>query len=373
VGWDSCPDSTARECHPTWVARHIDDEDDEYQKTTWLKVYLLVLRITVLTTRVLVTGGAGFIGSHLTEALLARGDHVTVVDDESTGSAQNLTAVRGHERFKYVGGSVSDVKLLGELTRDVDVVYHLAAAVGVALIARKPMETIERNIFPTELLFSLLRTRWQSGQKVKCFLASTSEVYGKNPKPIWSEDDDLVFGSTTRPRWSYGASKAIDEFLALASWREFRFPIVIGRFFNVVGPRQSGAYGMVLPRFVDAALQNRPLVVHDDGQQVRCFAHVHDVVCAVLALMEIESAVGRVFNIGSDQPITIFELARQVLIASGSNSQVEFQSYRQAYDQDFEDIRRRIPDLSRLRATINYQPQYDLAAIVRDVIASKRR
>jgi UDP-glucose 4-epimerase len=318
--------------------------------------------------RVLITGGAGFIGSHLTEALLARGHYVTVIDDESTGSVRNLAEVLGHERLRYVAGSVSDSELLESLTNHVDEVYHLAAAVGVALIARKPMETIERNIYPTELLLSLLRARWQSGQKVKCFLASTSEVYGKNPKPLWSEDDDLVFGSTTHPRWSYGASKAIDEFLALASWREYGLPIIVGRFFNVVGPRQTGAYGMVLPRFVDAALQGDPLVVHDDGQQIRCFAHVRDVVQAVLALMDNESAVGRVFNIGSDQPVTIFELARQVLLATGSSSKIEFQGYRQAYDEDFEDIRRRIPDLSRLRATIDYHPMYDLPAIIRDVI-----
>jgi UDP-glucose 4-epimerase len=322
--------------------------------------------------RVLVTGGAGFIGSHLTEALLGRGDWVTVVDDESTGSAKNLAGVVGHERFTFVPGSVGDRSLLEHLLRNVEVVYHLAAAVGVALIARKPMETIERNIFPTELLFSLLRARWQAGEPVKCFLASTSEVYGKNPKPIWSEDDDLVFGSTTRPRWSYGASKAIDEFLALASWREYKFPVVIGRFFNVVGPRQTGAYGMVLPRFMDAAVQHRPLVVHDDGQQVRCFAHVADVVRAVVTLMETESAVGRVFNIGSDRPVTIFELAKQVILAAESRSTIEFQSYRQAYDDDFEDIRRRIPDLSRLRATIRYEPRYDLSAIIQDLLASRR-
>ena len=173
----------------------------------------------------------------------------------------------------------------------------------------------------------MLRERRQSGAKLKCFLASTSEVYGKNPKPVWGEEDDLVFGSTTRPRWSYGASKAIDEFLALASWREFGLPVVIGRFFNVVGPRQTGAYGMVLPRFVDAALAGRPLTVHDDGQQIRCFAHVRDVVGAVIRLMETESAVGRVFNIGSDQPVTILELARQVIAMAGSKSAIQFESY----------------------------------------------
>ncbi len=318
--------------------------------------------------RTLVTGGAGFIGSHLTEALLARGDQVTVIDDESTGSARHLDAVRTHERFTFVAASVADDEVMARLTAEVDEVYHLAAAVGVALIARNPLETIERNIYPTELLFSLLRERWRSGAKLKCFLASTSEVYGKNPKPVWDEEDDLVFGATTRPRWSYGASKAIDEFLALASWRQYGLPIVIGRFFNVVGPRQTGAYGMVLPRFVDAALQERPLTVHDDGQQVRCFAHVRDVVGAVIRLMETEAALGRVFNIGSDQPVTILELAKQVIAAAGSRSSIQFESYAQAYDDDFEDIRRRIPDLSRLKTTIGYKPQLTLADVIRELV-----
>ena len=321
----------------------------------------------------LVTGGAGFIGSHLTEALLARGDYVTVIDDESTGSARHLDGVRAHKHFRFVAGSVADEPIMRDLTADADEIYHLAAAVGVALIARKPLETIERNIYPTELLFSLLREHWQSGRKLKCFLASTSEVYGKNPKPIWNEDDDLVFGSTTRPRWSYGASKAIDEFLALASWREFGLPIVIGRFFNVVGPRQTGSYGMVLPRFVDAAVAGRPLTVHDDGKQIRCFAHVRDVVQAVIKLMETESALGKVFNIGSDQPITIGELAKQVIAAAGSKSSLQFESYAQAYDEDFEDIRRRIPDLSRLQQTIGYKPQFTLADVIRELVDSQKR
>ncbi|MFV2068444.1 MAG: NAD-dependent epimerase/dehydratase family protein [Pirellulales bacterium] len=322
--------------------------------------------------KVLVTGGAGFIGSHLTEALLARGDEVTVVDDESTGAAANLAVVQDHDRFRYVRGSVGDADLLEQLTADVDQVYHLAAAVGVALIARKPMETIERNIYPTELLLANLRRRTQAGEKVQCFLASTSEVYGKNPKSIWCEEDDLVFGSTTKPRWSYGASKAIGEFMALASWREHRVPVVVGRFFNVVGPRQTGAYGMVLPRFVEAALSGRPLTVHDDGKQERCFAHVGDVIGGVVDLMGRREAVGRVFNIGSDQPISILDLAHQVVEAAHSTSAVEFQSYCDAYDKDFEDIRRRVPDLSRLRATIGYQPRYDLAAIIQELIAGKR-
>ncbi|MEO8495785.1 MAG: GDP-mannose 4,6-dehydratase [Planctomycetota bacterium] len=322
--------------------------------------------------QVLVTGGAGFIGSHLTEALLARGDRVTAIDDESTGNAKNLDAARQHERLTYIQGSVGDEQIVRELTAGVDEVYHLAAAVGVALIARAPMETIERNIFPTELILSCLRERIQRGEKVKCFLASTSEVYGKNPKAIWAEEDDLVFGSTTRARWSYGASKAIDEFMGLASHREYGLPVVIGRFFNVVGPRQTGAYGMVLPRFVDAALSGQPLIVHDDGKQTRCFAHVNDVVRAVVTLMETDAAVGRVFNIGSDQPISIIELAQRVVELSDSSSAIEFQTYAEAYDEDFEDIRRRVPDLTRLKNTIGHQPKHDLADMIRQVIDSKR-
>ncbi|MFP6574120.1 MAG: SDR family NAD(P)-dependent oxidoreductase [Pirellulaceae bacterium] len=318
--------------------------------------------------RILITGGAGFIGSHLTETLLARGHQVTVVDDESTGSAANLSHLQEGSELTYIQGDIGDLDLIRQVTRDVDQVYHLAAAVGVALIASQPIETIERNIYPTQLLFAELRKRVEQGAAVRVFLASTSEVYGKNPKATWTEEDDLVFGATTKPRWSYGVSKAIDEFLALACWRQFRLPVVIGRFFNVVGPRQSGAYGMVLPRFVQAARDNQPLVVHDDGKQIRCFAHVHDVIGAVLQLMETDEALGKVFNIGSDQPVSIKELAQTVVRLSSSHSEIQFQSYTDAYDADFEDIRRRVPDLSRIKQTIDYQPQYDLEAIIQELI-----
>jgi UDP-glucose 4-epimerase len=319
--------------------------------------------------KTLVTGGAGFIGSHLTEALLARGDRVTVIDDESTGRLANLAAAKANANLTIVRGSVSDFDVVRPLLDGVSEVYHLAAAVGVALIARQPLQTIERNIYPTQLLLDELCRRHEAGQSVRFFLASTSEVYGKNPKPRWSEDDDLVFGPTTRPRWSYGASKAIDEFLTLACARQFGLAVVIGRFFNVVGPRQTGAYGMVLPRFVDAALAGQPLVVHDDGQQQRCFAHVADVVRAVLALMQSPAATGRVFNIGSDVPVTILDLAQRVVALTGSASPIEFLSYAQAYDADFEDIRHRVPDLSRLESTLGQHPSRDLDAIIRDVVA----
>ncbi|HWA99010.1 MAG TPA: SDR family NAD(P)-dependent oxidoreductase [Pirellulales bacterium] len=323
--------------------------------------------------RILITGGAGFIGSHLADALLARGDTVTVVDDQSTGNLANLAQAQRSDRFRFVPGSVADRDLVRRLIADVDVVYHLAAAVGVQLIARDPVRTIETNIYPTELILAELKLRHDRGESVKLFLASTSEVYGKNPRPRWTEEDDLVFGPTTRARWSYGVSKAVDEFLALAYAREHGLPLVIARFFNVVGPRQSGAYGMVLPRLVDAALRGGPLVVHDDGQQVRCFAHVADVVGAVMALMETPAALGRVFNVGSDQPVKILDLARRVAAVVDPELPIHFQSYAEAYSPDFEDVRSRVPDLTRLRETIDFHLRHDLDAIIRDVIASKKR
>jgi UDP-glucose 4-epimerase len=320
----------------------------------------------------LITGGAGFIGSHLAEALLNRGLRVTVIDDESTGNVANLAAIIHHDRFRYCRGSVADRELLSQLLSDVDEVYHLAAAVGVQLIVNNPIRTIETNVYPTELLLAELHRQQEQGRAVKLFLASTSEVYGKNPKPTWTEEDDLVFGPTTKPRWSYGVSKAIDEFLALAYWQEYRLPVVIARFFNVVGPRQTGTYGMVLPRFVDAALAGEPLVVHDDGQQTRCFAHVTDVTAAVLALMQTPGLEGQVFNVGSDQPISILALAQRVIAAIDPSLSVEFQSYARAYSSDFEDVRCRVPDLTRLRRAIEFRPQLSLDDVIRDVISWKR-
>ncbi len=322
---------------------------------------------------VLITGGAGFIGSHLAEIMLARDCRVTVIDDESTGTIENLAAIKDHFNFHYIQDTVANKSLMRQVVSDVDEVYHLAAAVGVQLISAAPIHTIETNIYPTELLLSELLRRKKLGHNVKLFLASSSEVYGKNPKPRWSEDDDMVWGPTTRMRWSYGASKAIDEFLALAYWREHQLPIVIGRFFNVVGPRQTGRYGMVLPRFVDAAMEGQPLVVHDDGQQVRCFAHVSDVLRAVIELMETPKAVSGVFNIGSDEQVSINELAQRVIAATGKEElTIEYQSYSAAYDEGFEDVRCRVPDLRRLEATIDSRPTYDLTAIIREVVEHAR-
>lgn len=321
---------------------------------------------------VLVTGGTGFIGSHLAEALVTRGDRVTVIDDESTGTAANLAALRGQPDFTYVRGSVADTALVERLLEGVDEVYHLAAAVGVELIAQDAVRTIETNIGPTANLCDLLRARHAAGQPVKLFLASTSEVYGKNPKPRWTEEDDLVLGATTRPRWAYGASKAIDEFLVLGLHRQIGLPVVVGRFFNVVGPRQTGRYGMVLPRMIDAALDGGPVIVHDDGRQTRCFAHVTDVVGNVLALMSRPEAVGRIFNIGGDEPIEIIELAKRVVAAVDPRVRIAFQTYAEAYGADFEDVRARVPDLTRLRALLGARPNRELNAVIAEVVAWRR-
>ena len=313
---------------------------------------------------VLVTGGAGFIGSHLVDALLARGEQVTVLDDLSTGSAKNLTQANVHPQFRFVSGNASQPELLKELCRDAEEVYHLAAAVGVALVNAQPMDAIQRNIEPTRLLLETLAELRQNGRAVKVFIASSSEVYGRNPLPVWNEEADLVFGPTTKPRWSYGMSKAIDEFLALGWYKTIGLPVVIGRFFNVVGPRQTGAYGMVLPRFVSAALAHEPLIVHGNGSQTRCFAHVNDVISAVLGLMQTPAAEGQIFNIGSDEPISILALAQLVIELTQSRSVIDFQDYAAVFDADFEDVAHRVPDLTRLQRTLAWQRTHSLNAII---------
>ena len=315
----------------------------------------------------LVTGGAGFIGSHLTERLLELGHEVTVLDDLSTGARDNLRAVESHPRLRIRVGSITDRVLLADVLPGTDVIYHLAAAVGVKLVADDPVRTIETNIYPTELLLQLAA---QGGQRF--FLASTSEVFGKNPRESWTEEDDLHLGPTSRPRWAYGCSKAIDEFLALAYHRKYGLKVIVGRFFNVVGPRQVGHYGMVVPRFVDQALDNKPVVVYDDGGQVRCFAHVREVVDSVIQLMRTPSAAGRVFNIGSDQPVSIRELAEEVTRRVNSVARIEYIPYSEAYGEDFEDVRRRVPCLDRLEATIGSKPRMPLGEILDDIIRWKR-
>ncbi|VAX42657.1 dTDP-glucose 4,6-dehydratase [hydrothermal vent metagenome] len=317
--------------------------------------------------RCLVTGGAGFIGSHLTEELLKRGHDVTVLDDLSTGDNQNLNAVLNHPNFHFCQGSITDPIKLSQVVTGVEVIYHLAAAVGVKLVAEDPVRTIETNIYPTELL---LRHAINGGQKF--FLASTSEVYGKNPKERWTEEDDLHFGPTSRPRWAYGCSKAIDEFLALAYYQKYGLKVSIGRFFNVVGPRQVGNYGMVVPRFIDKALAGESLTVYDDGEQIRCFGHVQQVVKSVIELMETPEAEGKVFNIGGDEPVSMNQLAQKAIERTNSASTINYMSYSDAYSKDFEDIRRRIPDTSRLENILGFKPDMPLDDILDDIIKHKR-
>ena len=334
----------------------------------WLEIDLSTRHCST-AQRALITGGAGFIGSHLAQLLLQQGHQVTVVDDESTGSGSNLASILDDPAFTYLQGSVTDPALMGKLVEETDEVYHLAASVGVQRIVDAPIESIERNIAPVEILLSKLLEQARAGRPLKLFLASSSEVYGNNPKATWTEQDNLVFGPTTCLRWSYGAAKAVDEFLALAYHRQHQLPVVIGRFFNVVGPRQSGQYGMVLPRLVERALAGKQPVVHDDGAQVRCFAHVQDVCRAVVELMQVSGAAGEVFNIGSDQPISIGELAQKVIEAVDPSLTVEYQPYAEAYSDDFQDVRCRVPDLRKLRQTIDFEPQFDLNAIIHEVIA----
>jgi UDP-glucose 4-epimerase len=315
----------------------------------------------------LVTGGAGFIGSHLVEALLAVGRRVSVIDDLSTGNVGNLDGVREHPDVRLVLDTMNNQSAFAELLEEADEVYHLAAVVGVRLVLEEPERTVSTNLDPTAFLLQRLAARPRP-----VFIASTSEVYGKNPKMPLSEDDDLVLGPTNRSRWVYACSKALEEYLALAEHRRSDLPVVIGRFFNVVGPRQIGRYGMVLPRFIDQALSGGPLVVHDDGQQVRCFAHVGDIVRAVMKLMDTPATYGGVFNLGSDEPVTIRELAETVARLIDPRLKIEHISYESAFGGGFEDIRCRIPDLSRVRQAIGYRPRYGLQEIVREVIAWRK-
>ncbi len=325
-------------------------------------------RTAATMAKCLVTGGAGFIGSHLTELLLSQGHVVVVLDNLSTGRAHNLDAVKHNSRLEIRNGSITDPVALGEAVHGVDMIFHLAAAVGVKLVADDPVRTIETNIYPTD---HLLRLAVQGSVK-KFFLASTSEVYGKHPGESWVEDDDLHLGPTSRPRWAYGCSKAIDEFLALAYHKKFGLGVTVGRFFNVVGPRQVGNYGMVVPRFVEAALRGGPVIVYDDGSQVRCFAHVREITQCIAKLMATESAEGRVFNIGSDQPVSILDLAKRVIAKTNPGVEVQFVPYAQAYSEDFEDVQRRVPNVNRLYETIGQKPVTTLDQILDDIIAWKR-
>jgi UDP-glucose 4-epimerase len=317
--------------------------------------------------RALVTGGAGFIGSHLTEALLQAGHEVAVLDDLSTGRLLNLAAVADHPRLEVVEGTVTDEPLVRKLVAGVDIVYHLAAAVGVRLILDRPVGTIETNIVGTE---TVLRAAREARPRV--VLASTSEVYGKNDRVPLSEEDDRVLGPTTKSRWSYACSKAIDEFLGLAYHHEHRVPVTIVRFFNTIGPRQTGRYGMVVPRFVRQALDGGPITVYGDGRQTRCFTDVEDSVRATIALAEAPAAVGEVFNVGTTHELTIQALAERVRALAGSAAAIVQVAYDQAYQPGFEDLRRRVPDIRKAERVAGYRPRVALDETLRRVIAHLR-
>jgi UDP-glucose 4-epimerase len=313
--------------------------------------------------RVLITGGAGFIGSHLADACLARGDEVFILDDLSTGSIDNIRHLRGNPRFHYTIESVHHGPTVAELVDQCDVVFHLAAAVGVRLIVESPVRTIETNVHGTEVVLAQANKK-----KKKVLIASTSEVYGLSNQIPFTEDGNLVLGPTSKGRWSYACSKAIDEFLALAYWRERKLPTVIVRLFNTVGPRQTGQYGMVVPTFIKQALTGRPITIHGDGCQSRCFADVSDVVGALLALMDNPSAIGEVFNIGSNEEVTIRELATRVKALAGSESEIVLIPYEQAYGEGFDDMPRRVPDISKAGRLIGYRPTRSLEQIIQSVI-----
>ena len=313
--------------------------------------------------RALITGGAGFIGSHLTEALLDGGHQVLILDNLSTGSIDNISHLKGRPGFEYFIDSVDNEPLLAELIDRSDIVFHFAAAVGVKLIVEQPVYTIETNVHGTEVVL-----KHANKKKKLVVIASTSEVYGKSEDVPFREDADLVMGPTPKHRWAYACSKAIDEFLALAYWKERKLPVIIVRFFNTVGPRQTGQYGMVIPNFVRQALAGEPITVFGDGTQSRSFTHVHDVVGALLKLVVEPQAIGKVINIGNTQEVSIGQLAERVKALSGSKSPIRLIPYDQAYESGFEDMPRRVPDLTRVRALIGYEPKFNLDDILTQVI-----
>lgn len=314
----------------------------------------------------LVTGGAGFIGSHLVAHLLRDGGSVTVLDDLSTGSFDNISPFTAHPRFRFAIDSITNETVLDRLASEADTIVHLAAAVGVKLIVEEPVRTIETNVLGTELLLRAARR-----YRARVVLASTSEVYGKGARVPFAEDDDLLLGPSTRSRWAYAASKLLDEFLALAHGRENGLEVVIVRLFNTVGPGQTGRYGMVLPRFVAQALGGRDLTVYGDGSQRRCFCDVRDVVPAIARLAEHPQAVGGIFNLGSEEEISIHELAERVIRRTRSASRIELVPYGEAYGPGFEDLQRRLPDCSRVRALIGWSPTYGLDATI-DAVAERQ-
>ncbi|HET6930377.1 MAG TPA: GDP-mannose 4,6-dehydratase [Candidatus Acidoferrum sp.] len=318
--------------------------------------------------RYLITGGAGFIGSHLAERLLEKGEQVVLLDNLSTGSMENIRHLKGSDRLEYHLDGIENRQVLAELVDDADVIVHLAAAVGVKLIVESPVRTIETNVNGTQMILEAA-----SKKKKLVLIASTSEVYGKNTNVPFHEDADLVLGATTKGRWSYAASKALDEFLALSYWKEKQQPVIVVRFFNTVGPRQTGRYGMVLPNFVKRALDGQPIEVYGNGQQSRCFCDVRDTVEALLRLIPLDRAVGEVINIGNTEEVTIENLAKIVKHRTGSDSPIQFVPYDKAYEPGFEDMMRRVPSIEKLHSLTGFRPQTNLADIIDRVSAYFRQ
>lgn len=318
---------------------------------------------------VLITGGAGFIGSHLVRALLERGDQVAVLDNLSTGSIENIRAFAHHPLYSFAIDDLRNTLVLDRLASEADAIVHLAAAVGVQLVVERPTETIETNVIGTHTVLAAARR-----YRCRTLLASTSEVYGKGVKVPFAEDDDLLLGASSRSRWSYAASKLLDEFLGLAAYREYDLPVTVVRLFNTVGPGQTGRYGMVVPRFVRAALRSQPIPVYGDGEQSRCFCHVRDTVRAVIDLLDRpEQTAGEIYNIGSSQEVTINQLAQTVIDRTDSRSIVQYIPYSEAYAPGFEDMRRRVPDTTKVHAAIGWTPRYNLQQILDDVIDYERQ
>ena len=311
----------------------------------------------------LITGGAGFIGSHLCEILLEKGEKVIVLDNLSTGQFSNIAHLEGSPDFQVLIDDVCNENLTEHLIRKCDRVFHLAASVGVRLVIERPTECLTNNILGTDIVL-----RFACRYRKQVLIASTSEVYGKSDKPLFNEEDDRIMGPTSKSRWGYATSKAVDEFLALAYYEEKHLPVVIARLFNTVGPRQTGRYGMVIPNFVRQALKNEPITVFGDGTQTRCFAHVRDVAPALSGLLSDKSSFGKVFNIGSQEEISILDLAKRITQITASSSEIRIIPYDEAYSEGFEDMHRRVPDLSRIHQLLGYRPKYSLEDILRDVI-----
>jgi UDP-glucose 4-epimerase len=312
--------------------------------------------------KTLITGGAGFIGSHLADRLISDGHEVTVIDDLSTGRYSNVAHLEGHERFRLIIDTVLNDGLMEDLIRDTDRVYHMASAVGVKLIMDHPVKTIETIFRGTDVVLGHC-----SRYRRRVLVPSTSEVYGKGVSVPFKEDDDLLTGATDQHRWAYACAKTLDEFLALAHWKETRLPVVVVRLFNTVGPRQTGQYGMVVPRFVRAALRNEPIEVHGDGTQSRCFGHVHDVVEGLVKLLDVPECFGQVINLGNSEEVSILQLADKAISQTSSSSEIKFVSYAEAYGEGFEDMRRRVPSLEKAKKLIGYQPTRSLDDIINDV------